>query len=56
VLNEAYNSNIKIENPAIRDIKITTTFKEESLDKIVSVISSTIDIKVERRGNEIILK
>lgn len=56
VLNEAYNSNISIENPAIRDLKITTTFKEESLNKIVSVISSTIDVKVERRGNEIILK
>jgi len=54
-LNEAYNSNIIIENDALKDLPITTVFKGESLDNILKVISETFKIKIEYSGNEIIL-
>ena len=35
VVNEAYNSNILIGDPAIRNLTITTTFDNESLDQVL---------------------
>jgi ferric-dicitrate binding protein FerR (iron transport regulator) len=54
-LNAAYDSNIIIENDSLRDLKITTVFKNESLDTIISIISETLKIKVDRKGKTIIL-
>jgi len=56
VLNEAYDANIEIGNPEIRDLPLTTTFYNESLDTILEVITETFDISVERQNNRIILK
>lgn len=54
-LNEAYNVHIIIEKEALKDLPITTVFKDESLDNILVVISETLNIKIEKTGNEIIL-
>ena len=56
VLNEAYNANIIIERNELRTLPLNTTFYNESLDKILSVIAETFEITVERKGNQIILK
>jgi len=56
VLNEAYNSRILIKNPNIRDLPLNTTFKNESLEDILQVISRTFKISVEKKQNQIILK
>ncbi|MEO8582983.1 MAG: FecR domain-containing protein [Flavitalea sp.] len=56
VLNEAYESNIVIENKSIGNLPLTTTFYDEPLEKILSVISETFNISVERSGNTIVLK
>jgi len=56
VLNEAYNSNIVIENKELRSLPLTATFYNESLEKILSVIAETFDISVEHKNNQIILK
>lgn len=56
VLNDAYNVNIIIANDNIRDLQINTTFKNETLDNILQVISETLNIKIERTGNQIIFK
>lgn len=55
-LNEAYGVNITIENPSLKSLPITTTFNDESLDNVLKIISQTLDIKVERNGDNIILK
>jgi ferric-dicitrate binding protein FerR (iron transport regulator) len=54
-LNAAYDANIVIKNDSLRDLKITTVFKNESLDTIISIISETLKIKVERNGKTIML-
>lgn len=54
-LNEAYNSNIVIENDILKDLPITTVFKDESLENILTVISETFNIKIDKKDNKIIL-
>jgi transmembrane sensor len=56
VINEAYDSHVIIGNPALKDMTITTTFYNESLDQVMNVISITFNIKVERQGDTIILQ
>lgn len=56
VLGEAYNTHVVIANDAIRDLPLTATFRNESLDGILAIISETLDITAERRGTEVILQ
>ena len=56
VVNEAYNSKIIIGDPAIRNLTITTTFDNESLEQVLNVIKETFNITVVTEGDTIILK
>ena len=56
VINEAYNSHIVIGNPALKDMSITTTFNNESLEQVLNVISLTLNIKIIKEGDTIILQ
>jgi ferric-dicitrate binding protein FerR (iron transport regulator) len=56
VINEAYNSHIAIGNPALKDMSITTTFNNESLEQVLNVISITFNIKIIKEGDTIILQ
>jgi len=56
VLNEAYQVNIAIGRRELRTAPLSVTFSNESLDHILEVISLTLNAKVVRTGNEIILK
>ncbi|MCU0385250.1 MAG: FecR domain-containing protein [Flavihumibacter sp.] len=53
VLNEAYNSNIVIINPAIRELPITTVFENQPLDEVLSIIAQTLDITITRKDDQI---
>lgn len=56
ILNEAYQTKIEIADPKLRDLTLNTTFKDESLDNILYIISETLRIKVFKEGEKIILK
>lgn len=56
VINEAYNSRIVIGNPALKNMSITTTFNNESLEQVLNVISITFNIKIIKEGDTIILQ
>jgi ferric-dicitrate binding protein FerR (iron transport regulator) len=56
VLNEAYDAHIIIANDNIKNLPLTTTFHNNDLDYILSTIGETFNIKVERNGDQIILK
>ncbi|RQP11841.1 MAG: DUF4974 domain-containing protein [Parapedobacter sp.] len=56
VLSEAYHTEIQIENPQIRDLRMTTTFHRGDLDRILDVIGMTLRIEVKRQGNKIVLR
>lgn len=55
ILNEAYETNIVIGRKDLEDVPLNTTFKDESLDQILTVISRTFKIKVSKEGNKITL-
>lgn len=56
VLNEVYNTNIVIADDKLKNLPLTTTFHDESLDKILEVIGETFNINVEKVNGNIILK
>lgn len=56
VINEAYNSHVVIDNPALKNMSITTTFNNESLDQVLNVISLTLNIKIVKEGDTINLQ
>ncbi|ULQ57187.1 FecR domain-containing protein [Flavihumibacter rivuli] len=55
-LNEAYEVNIEVASPAKASLPLTTTFRDESLDQVLEVIAQTLDLKIEKANNKIILK
>jgi transmembrane sensor len=56
VINEAYNSHVVIGNPALKDLRINTTFDNESLEQVLNVISITFNVKITRERDTIILQ
>lgn len=56
VLNKAYNAHISIGSSAAKDLRLTTTFNNEPLEKILNIIHLTFDITVTRNGDHIILQ
>ena len=54
-LEQAYDVHITITDPALRELKINTIFRNESLDQILSVIQETFRIKIRRTGDQVIL-
>jgi len=56
VLSQAYHTDIRIENPEIRNLPITTTFRRDDLDQILNVIGATLRIEVKREGDKIVLR
>ncbi|GAO43434.1 FecR domain-containing protein [Flavihumibacter petaseus] len=55
-LEQAYNVKIDIRTPALRELRLTTTFHEEPLEQIIRVITETFDIKASRNGENYILE
>jgi transmembrane sensor len=56
VLNEAYDANIVIGRKELRSLPITTSFSNESLDKILQVIAGTFQLQVIKKDNQIVLQ
>ena len=56
VLNEAYDVHIVIDNPALQKLPLSTTFRNESLDHILSVISETFGLTVKKSGDRFLLQ
>lgn len=56
ILNEAYGVNIVIANAAKRDLPISVTFSNSSLDSTLKIIGLTYGITVDQHENNITLK
>lgn len=56
ILNKAYDANIVIGRKEIRDLPLTTTFDNESLDNILNIISQTFNIRVTKEEGSIVLE
>ena len=59
VLNKAYNVNIVIERQELKGLRLNTTFSNESLDRILELITLTFNtdnIQIEKKEDRIILR
>ncbi|WP_374163323.1 FecR family protein [Arcticibacter sp. MXS-1] len=54
-LNNTYGADIRIADKSLENLKINNTFSNDSLESILTVISETFSINVERSGQKIIL-
>lgn len=53
LLNRVYDVNIVIVNQDLAGCPITVTFKDQTIDAILNVLELTLDLKVERKDDEI---
>jgi ferric-dicitrate binding protein FerR (iron transport regulator) len=56
VLNEAYGASIVIADSRLKDLRLTTTFRNERLEDILKVISATFNIQVEKKNGQFVLQ
>lgn len=59
VLNDAYGVNIIIGNSRLKNLELTTTFRDEPIEKVLDIIKETlkpIPVEIEPRGTDIIIK
>ncbi len=56
VLNKAYNTHIIIANDQIKNLPLTSTFREENLQNILSTVVETFHLNMENHGDTIVLK
>lgn len=56
VVNEVYGSNISIEDSSLRQLPISASFNNQSLETILEVVEKTFQIKAEAQGNVILLR
>lgn len=55
-LNSAYDVNIVIPEKRIGDLRLTTIFKDMSLNEILNVVTLTFNLNIEQKNGKIILK
>jgi transmembrane sensor len=56
VLNEAYGVQITIGRPALNSLLLTTTFENEPIEKILQIITQTLNLKAQKNGDKIVLQ
>ena len=56
LINQVYDAHLVISNKALASCQITVTFKDQSLDAILNVLESTLDLEILREGNQIRLE
>lgn len=56
LLNEVYDLNIVFEDVQLEELKLTTTFKNESPDTILQIIAQTFNLKIAKENGKTILK
>jgi transmembrane sensor len=55
LLNEVYNSKIKLANEKLFNCRLTANFKEDNASIIAEVIAETMGLTLTRKNDEIIL-
>lgn len=56
LLNQAYKADIRIENPALNNCRITTEFLNEDLETVLDVIAQTLEVRIEKEGEVYLVK
>ena len=54
-LNKIYNADIRLASENIGNCRMTASFENQSLDAVMNVISSTLDLKISKKGSSVII-
>ena len=54
-LNKTYQANITFENPALGQCNLSATFEGEDLDTVLDLVSTALNLSVDKQENQIIL-
>jgi transmembrane sensor len=55
IVNDIYHTNLELSGTNLNECPVTTVFDNQSLETILSVLSSTLDLEITRDGQRIIL-
>ncbi len=55
-INEAYGAQVRIARPELEALPITTTLPQLPLERVLEIIAHTLQLKIERQGNQFLLK
>lgn len=55
-LNEAYGTQVRLARPELEALLITTTLPQLPLERVLEIIAHTLQLKIERQGNQFLLK
>jgi len=55
VINQTYHCNIVIKSSGLEKCRLTTTFDQMSLDSVINVLKSTLNLEISRKGDTIII-
>jgi transmembrane sensor len=54
-INQAYNTHIVLGDNTLKQLRLSTTFKEESLETVINIIQQTFNLSVRQQGDSTIL-
>jgi len=54
-INQAYNTHIVLGDDALRQLRLSTTFKEESIETVINIIQQTFNLRVTQQGDSTVL-
>lgn len=55
-INNVYNTNIILQDSSLCDMAVSVEFNNESVETIITVLSETLDLEIEKRNGSIFLK
>lgn len=55
VLEKTYNISIEISNDDYKNLKMTATFDNQSIESILKVVEATMNVKISKQGEKIII-
>lgn len=53
IINEIYKSELTLDGDQLKECPVTTTFDNQSLESVLNVLESTLDLTIEQKGDKI---
>ena len=55
IINQAYNAHVVLGDGALQQLRLSATFKEESLETVIDIIQQTFNLRVTQQGDSTVL-
>jgi transmembrane sensor len=55
-LKTVYNADIRIEEEQVKNCRITTQFKDEDLEIVLSIVTETLGLTLQKQGTSYLIK